>query len=204
MKFYWTDINRGRYLCQEHGGFCHDDDGHSLECPICQSKSIRDANFNEDMDTRFPIKNNSVARLISQLNGYQSRTGSLIKGVAAIGALLLPLLIKDVSSSPNGLTIILVATGSVLVAVMAFYLHILSNRDFGTRIKIVDKTPSSFQQVPGWIVGSQMPEKMTHDEWHKELLTWVAQYERRRIIGDVFMTIGVVCVVVGAQIWVLF
>ncbi len=34
-KWHYLKVNRGRYLCLKHGGFCDSSDNYTTKCPIC-------------------------------------------------------------------------------------------------------------------------------------------------------------------------
>ncbi|WP_421701559.1 hypothetical protein [Aliiroseovarius sp.] len=71
---YW-EINRGRFLCPEHGGFCDSCDGYAKECPICASGS-------GSVGRGYLV--NPVDRALQVINGLQKRSKrnvSLVSGI---------------------------------------------------------------------------------------------------------------------------
>jgi len=79
-KFNYLEINRGRYLCPAHGGFCDSSDNYLNKCPLCQFKNEAE-----------PCQINKVDRLLQVINGLQNRSkrnvallASLIGGIGAL------------------------------------------------------------------------------------------------------------------------
>ncbi|WP_273502617.1 hypothetical protein [Paracoccus sphaerophysae] len=90
MTFSYFQLNRGRYLCSVHGGFCDETDGWAKSCPLCKENDAAVYTVNE------------VARALTTLNGLQDRSA---KAGTVIQALTLALLaagvfISDILQSP--------------------------------------------------------------------------------------------------------
>ena len=74
-------VNRGRYLCPEHGSFCDSSDGYSKECLLCMGDPIDKTKWQP----------NRIDRLLQVVNGLQNRSkrnlalsASLIGGIGAL------------------------------------------------------------------------------------------------------------------------
>ncbi len=78
-KWHYLKVNRGRYLCPRHGGFCDSCDGYAKECPLCESLDEDKKNW----------QINPVNRALEIIRGLQARSisrFSILSGiVAALG-----------------------------------------------------------------------------------------------------------------------
>ena len=74
-QWHYLEVNRGRYLCAEHGGFCDSSDGYSKSCPLCSEK------------TRAAWVNNNLDRTLQIVKNLQSRSQrSLAVVITFVGA----------------------------------------------------------------------------------------------------------------------
>ncbi|MBL4807875.1 MAG: hypothetical protein JKY31_11425 [Rhodobacteraceae bacterium] len=62
--FHYSDVCRGRYLCEDHGGFCDGADNYIKSCPICEHSEGTEAKW----------YTNRVDRLLHLVNGLQKRS----------------------------------------------------------------------------------------------------------------------------------
>ncbi len=76
-EWHYLDVNRGRYLCLEHGSFCDSSDDYAKECPLC------------DGNHKTYWKINHLDRVLQIIRNIQKRSMnrfSILSGiVAALG-----------------------------------------------------------------------------------------------------------------------
>lgn len=200
--YYWSEVNAGRYFCTLHGGFCFEGDGHKLDCPRCASIGVDKLSFSP------LVFSNSVSRTIVQINGFQSRAGLLAKGVAAVAALAATVTVKEFSNisiaiSPSPISVALFSLGGALLGVGAVTAFQLSGRDFLTRVEMVRETPRKLKDVGSWIVGRDLPEKLSWAQWNSLVFGWLQTYERQKLISDLLIYGGALIMILGIEIGVL-
>ncbi|WP_291735778.1 hypothetical protein [Leisingera sp. F5] len=61
-RWGFTEVSSGRYLCQEHGGYCDASDSYLNKCPICTPGDEASKVYNP------------VQRLLRVINGLQERS----------------------------------------------------------------------------------------------------------------------------------
>lgn len=76
-KFHYLEVNRGRYICLQHGGFCDEKDGNTKECPLCAKGTCR----NE-------WRVNNISRAITLMNGHQERAKSKVALLLSVSTAL--------------------------------------------------------------------------------------------------------------------
>jgi hypothetical protein len=82
--WHYLHVNRGRYLCSEHGSFCDSSDGYAVSCPCCSCKNSCD-------QLEIAWTPNNIDRALQLINGLQNRSKRNLAALAgflgAIGGL---------------------------------------------------------------------------------------------------------------------
>lgn len=159
-------VNRGKYLCSDHGAFCDSSDGYLKECPLCCSDS-----------KTLKWKPNNVDRVLQLINGLQGRSkrnlaivSGLIGGAGLlrfIGGIYLP---KDVEIPPI-INMASLFSASFLIASVALY-------------------ASSMRQV-SVTEGGMIPTKSVA-MWEKELAKKLSGLEALHRYAGVALMAGIV------------
>ncbi|MEQ9567922.1 MAG: hypothetical protein RLN85_19290, partial [Pseudomonadales bacterium] len=154
------EVNRGRFLCSVHGGFCDSVDGYSNVCPICK--------HNENVS----LQVNPVDRSLHIINGLQNRSkrnAALVTavsgGLASIGVLtkLVPGSTEIVSVSQPWFL------ASILILVVAVVLYGLSMK----HVSITDRKGFKIDSIEGF--ERYLAGKTRNFEcWHNCASTFVA------------------------------
>lgn len=74
----YAELNRGRYLCEDHGGFCDESDNYANTCALCKSKR-----------SRKKWRTNEVARTLVIVNDLQRKTQIILTMYAVFFAAVL-------------------------------------------------------------------------------------------------------------------
>ncbi len=69
-EWHYLEVNRGRYLCSEHGGFCDSSDNYAGTCPICLKKGEK-----SDLEK---WSANKVDRGLQVVRNLQNRSKALL------------------------------------------------------------------------------------------------------------------------------
>ncbi len=75
-KWHYLDVNKGRYLCLKHGGFCDVADGYARKCPLCNKNDDKHWQINH-VDTALQIVRNLQARSVKRFFIIYGVTGFL-------------------------------------------------------------------------------------------------------------------------------
>ncbi len=160
MIYHFLSVNRGRYLCREHGSFCDSSDGYTTNCPLCSGESKCTWEVNR-VDRSLQILGNVQARsqrglaVASGLLGAASLIG-LAEKITGLGML------KNSDLYAPGL---LVGLSTLLVAI---WLYLLS-------MKHMDVT------VDGRF------ENLELSQWEKKITGFIRQVERLHTYATYFL-----------------
>ncbi len=75
-KWHYLDVNRGRYLCLKHGGFCDSSDNYTTKCPICNKGDKKNWQINP-VDVSLQIVRNLQNRSMKRFYIIYGVTGFL-------------------------------------------------------------------------------------------------------------------------------
>ncbi len=78
-EWHYLEVNRGRYLCPRHGGFCDSCDGYAMNCPICGKSESKKNKENWQI--------NPVNRALEIIRGLQKRSlnrFSILSGITGL------------------------------------------------------------------------------------------------------------------------
>ncbi len=89
--WHYLKVNKGRYLCLKHGGFCDVADGYAKKCPLCNKNDDKHWQINP-VDTALQIVRNLQARSMNRFYLIYGVTGflgllSLFEGKEILGYL---------------------------------------------------------------------------------------------------------------------
>ena len=73
-EWHYLQVNRGRYLCLMHGGFCDSSDGYTKECPICNKGDKKNWQLNP-VDVSLQIVRNLQGRSMKRISIISGATG---------------------------------------------------------------------------------------------------------------------------------
>ena len=113
-RWNYLEVNRGRYLCFEHGSFCDSSDGYLKACPLCPED--RTAIWAE----------NPVDRALQVINNLQNRSkrnaalASVISGGLAGLGLIAKLFPENEGQELFSQGFFVFAVGSLLVAIACY------------------------------------------------------------------------------------
>ena len=75
--WHYLEVNRGRYLCSRHGGFCDSCDGYAKECSLCNEAQKKSKNWQV----------NPIDRVLEIIRGLQKRSlnrFSILSGITGL------------------------------------------------------------------------------------------------------------------------
>ncbi len=75
--WHYLEVNRGRYLCSKHGGFCDSSDGYAKECPLCKESENYKKNW----------RVNPIDRVLQVMKNLQSRSIRIIQILSGVTGL---------------------------------------------------------------------------------------------------------------------
>ncbi|WP_299662765.1 hypothetical protein [uncultured Ruegeria sp.] len=123
MNFHFLKINRGRYLCPEHGSFCDSSDGYATACPLCVQADKKN------------WTTNNIDRALQILGNIQSRSQrNLAVASGFLGAVGLVSVLEKVGGANilqqlDGFTPFLIASLGSLVFSIALYVSSMAHMD---------------------------------------------------------------------------
>lgn len=148
---YW-EVNRGRYICETHGGYCDGCDGYATKCPACKAeKSVTQSV-------------NSVDRILHIINGLQKRSkrnASMATALSgALGVFALFLRISEIELSIPVFHSLLLMGISCLVISIFLYAASMRQVDMVKRGEIAERTLCEFNTL-------FLVELQKFEWWHK-------------------------------------
>ncbi|MFC7702961.1 hypothetical protein ACFQXB_01985 [Plastorhodobacter daqingensis] len=160
-------VNRGRYLCFMHGGFCDSSDNYSAKCPLCDgvgSESIKTPNF--------------VDRALQILKNTQSRSARSAATVTALFGIL-----SGVSLlSERGLIVAfrLDSPTFYIPALLALCLLLAAIAAFMASMRHMPVTKEHCGKF-----GSKTPE-----EWERDVAGFIRKCESLHFLGNFFVILA--------------
>ncbi len=79
--WHYLEVNRGRYLCSRHGGFCDSSDGYSKVCPLCGDDCKGSVDKNN-------WQVNPIDRVLQVMKNLQSRSIRIIQILSGVTGFL--------------------------------------------------------------------------------------------------------------------
>ncbi len=171
-KWHYLKVNRGRYLCLEHGSFCDNCDGYVKKCPLCESSKEDKKNW----------QINPVNRALEIIRGLQQRSisrFSILSGiVAALGLLALfndntATVLNKAINSPSG--ILLFFASICFFASFIFYLASMAH----VKVTYRDKTCGIF--------GTAKFLKKTTKCWERYMVCYLHAFEICHKVGNILL-----------------
>ncbi|WP_370312993.1 hypothetical protein [Sagittula sp.] len=173
-KWHYWELNRGRYVCAVHGGYCDSCDGYAAICPACSV---------HEPDGAVVVEVNSVDRVLHIINGLQKRSKRNASMAATIfggtGALALFSRLSDVKVSITIYPIVLLFGFCVLALSISFY-------------------AMSMRQIP-MVEKGLIPQK-TMEDFEVELLSELGTFEKQHAWAGwlfIFASIVIVFSIIG-------
>jgi hypothetical protein len=155
-KFSYLELNRGRYLCPDHGGFCDSVDNYQVKCPLC--------------GTMDPLKHwqiNKVDRLLQVVNGLQNRSKRNVALLASlIGGIGLLRLASALGNSDGSLLTSDWAKALTFFAVACLLLSLSMYGASMPHIRTMQKQEQPTRTVNEW-EKSLGAELFKMERWHK-------------------------------------
>lgn len=138
-KYPITSVNRGRYLCLEHGSFCDSSDNYISYCPLCDDKKAKQKTW----------QINPVDRTLQTLNNLQGRSKrnvALLAGLfGSIGLIRLSETIANDGFEPfKGSVVLFLLSIICLLASLGFYGWSMGH------VKLNRKNHAPEKTVLGW------------------------------------------------------
>ncbi len=178
-EWHYLEINRGRYICKEHGSFCDSSDQYVHSCPLCASGKSKEFSFN-------PIDRG--LQIMRNLQNRSARNASIVAGLfAAMSAMLV------FGSSDGGVFINSVFSkfiaGSMVFGLIALGLFLFSMSHMPT-----------IQKRNG--CNEFMTKKLSG--WERHIVKYLSRFEKLHIFGIWVFGFAVLIVVVGGFYTMMF
>lgn len=172
-KFHYLLVNRGRYICEQHGSFCDECDGYLQVCPLCKTENIDRAKWNT----------NHIDRLLQIVNGLQKRSQRNMAIVASIvgGIGALKILSEMLETTPLQINSIWFFV-PLLLAILFFLLSLWLYAGSMGHIKVTE-----YCSIPAKSV----------DEWEKDLSIELSKLESRHTCAGNLLAVGILFLAVA-------
>ena len=178
-EWHYLDVNRGRYLCLEHGSFCDSSDDYAKECPLC------------DGNHKTYWKINHLDRVLQIIRNIQKRSMnrfSILSGIVA--ALGLFSLFSNNTATAISKAIELSSGILLLLAGICFFLAFIFYLASMAHVKVTDG--NSF-------LGIAKFEEKTIIDWEAYMVKRLNRFELAHKYGN-----RVLCLSMGFLILFLF
>ena len=170
--WHYLEINRGRYICEEHGSFCDSSDQYALCCPLCPSDKSEKFSFN-------PIDRG--LQIMRNLQDRSARNASIVAGLFAAMSAMLVFGSSDEGAFINSSFSKFIA-GSMVFGLIALALFLFSMSHMPT-----------IQKRNG--CNEFMTKKLS--SWERHIVIHLRRFENLHICGIWVFGFAVIIVVAG-------
>lgn len=179
----YLEICRGRFLCEEHGGFCDSSDNYSRKCPLC-CKS-------EECDLKEKVEwvANPVDRGLQIMRNLQNRSARNASIVAGLFGLLSAIFLlnggdtKLLGQAFQESAILKVLLGAAIPALLSLGLFLFSMSHMPTIDKNAEKNAKFMIK--------------TCEDWEAHVATHLWRFETSHKLGIYFYIVAVILLIFG-------
>ncbi len=170
--WHYLKVNRGRYLCLEHGGFCDSSDGYSKVCPLCGDDCKGSVDKNN-------WQVNPIDRVLQVMKNLQSRSIRIIQilsGVTGLFGLFSFFQREDIAGELKKLdwcSFIILAI-FIILFLISFIFYLLSMPHMKT---------TNLDGITGF-------SKKTIDKWEDYIAEHLAKFEQHHITGTISLALS--------------
>ena len=170
MNFHFLSVNRGRYLCREHGSFCDSSDGYLQSCPLCsdQSSGVWEQNR---VDRALQILGNIQARSQRSL---AVATGLL--GVVGLAGVLDKFAGLEATAQLDSFVPALLVGFCALLASVLFFMLSMKHMDVTLNGRF---------------------RSLEIDQWEAQISGFIGQVERHHSIATFFLGAAIMVIAAG-------
>ncbi len=182
-KWHYLEVNRGRYLCSRHGGFCDSSDGYSKVCPLCGDDCKGSVDKNN-------WQVNPIDRVLQVMKNLQSRSIRIIQILSGITGFLGLLSIFKEDALSAYLSDIDTSSTNVLIAFIILF--ILSLVFYFLSIAHMKTT-----EVKCWgICGGTKFSKKTIRRWEQHIVKRLGWFESCHAFSNILLALSGLCLIV--------
>ncbi len=179
-KWHYLEVNRGRYLCVRHGGFCDSSDGYTKECPLCNEAQKKSKNWQV----------NPIDRVLQVMKNLQSRSTRIISITSGATGLfgLVSIFKKDALSAyfldldPSSTNVLILFTIFFLSSFVFYFLSIAHMKT--TRAKCCR------------IFGESKFPKKTIDGWEQHIVNRLSWFEDFHFTSNILLAFSGLCLII--------
>ena len=155
-KWHYLNVNRGRYLCLKHGGFCDSSDNYTTKCPICNKGDKKNWQIN-------PV--DVSLQIVRNLQNRSAKRFYLIYGTTGFLGLLL--FFKEYTRSADLPNLDCISVVFLVLFISLFFLAFIFYLLSMGHVKVTDSSdPPKFieKTLTEWKL--YMAEKIKRFEWY--------------------------------------
>ncbi len=178
-KWHYLDVNRGRYLCSEHGGFCDSSDGYAMNCPLCKELERDKENW----------RVNHIDRVLQVMKNLQTRSIRIIQILSgATGLLGLFSILKKDALSAYFLTLGSFSTKLLILFIISFL--------FSFVLYFLSIAHMKTTEVKCWgICGGTKFSKKTIRRWEQHIVKRLGWFESCHAFSNILLAFSGLCII---------